>query len=92
MEPKNLNSSHADLKDKFLKKVEQIAQTYNNRICMSSLTMEGQICECCESVVLTTTSIEHDSRDHSKDLNVCANCYSHIVIWWENNRLRKKAK
>ena len=84
-------SGSADLKEKFLKKVEQIAQTYHDRPCMSGLTMEGQVCKCCESVVLTTTSIEHDSQDYSKDLNVCANCYSHIATWWKNNRPRKIA-
>jgi hypothetical protein len=84
-------SSSADLKDKFLKKVEQIAQIYHDRLCMSELTMEGQVCGCCESVVLTTTSIEHDSQDYSKDLNVCANCYSHIATWWKNNKPRKIA-
>ncbi len=82
-------SHSAELKDKFLKKVEQIAKTYHDRLCMSSLTMEGQICKCCESIVLTTTSIEHDSQDYSKDLNVCANCYSHIAKWWQNNKPRK---
>lgn len=98
MEHENLNNqettqlgidavSHsADLKNKFLNKVEQIAQTYHDRLCMSVLTMEGQICKCCESVVLTTTSIEHDNQDYSKDLNVCANCYSHIANWWKNNK------
>jgi RNase P subunit RPR2 len=84
-------SHGADLKDKFLKKVEQIAQKYHDRLCMSGLTMEGQVCKCCESVVLTTTSIEHDSQDYSKDLNVCSNCYSHIVTWWKNNKPRKIA-
>lgn len=66
--------------------VEQIAQTYHDRSCMSNLTMEGQICECCESVIATTTSIEHDSKDYSKDLNVCVDCYSIISKWWSNNR------
>lgn len=80
-----------DIKDKFLKKVEQIAQTYHDRLCISNLTMEGQICKCCESIVITTTSIEHDSKDYSKDLSICSNCYSHIATWWKNNKPRKIA-
>ena len=72
-------------------KVEQIAQNYHDRPCMSGLTMDGQVCKCCENVVRTTTSIEHDSQDHSKDLKVCTDCYIDIATWWKNNKPGKIA-
>ena len=70
-------------------KVEEIAQSYHDKLCMGMLTMKGQVCRCCESVVLTTTSIEHDSGDISKDISVCSECYEHIANWWKVNKSRK---
>jgi hypothetical protein len=84
-------ANNAVSKEIFSQKVKSIAETYHDRVCMSMLTMENQVCKCCGSVVRVTTSIEHDSQDHSKDLSVCTNCYEHIVNYWKMNRPGKIA-
>jgi len=67
-------------------KVKEIAEHYHDRVCGSMLTAAGQKCKCCGQVVRTTTSIEHDSQDYSKDLGVCTDCYTEIVNFWKENK------
>lgn len=67
-------------------KVKEIAQNYHERDICATLSMLGQKCQCCEQIVLTTKSIEHDSQDHSKDLNICTDCYVEIVNYWKDHK------
>jgi len=80
-----------NLKEWRISKINEIAPHYHDRLCMSMLKMSGQKCKCCGQEVLTTTSIEHDSQDFSKDLSICFDCYTEIVNWWKKNKPGKIA-
>ena len=70
-------------------KIIDIANTYHDRLCMSNASGFSQKCGCCKKDVTTTTSIEHDSRDYSKDLSICVDCYVKIVEYWKTNKPNK---
>jgi hypothetical protein len=70
-------------------KVEEVAETYHDKLCGNSTTVREQICPCCWNLVTTTTKIEHDSQDYSKDLSVCFDCYSKIHTQWQKNNPAK---
>jgi len=72
-------------------RVKEIAPHYHDRECGNWLSMCGQKCSCCGQKVDTTTGIEHDSRDFSKDLNVCMECYTEIINYWKVNSVGKIA-
>lgn len=78
-----------NFKEEYLNKIANVAKVFHDRACISSLTMNDQICGCCRSLVFNTTSIEHDSLDYSQDLSVCSNCYQYIVTWWKSNAPHK---
>lgn len=75
----------------YKRKIQSIANNYHDRLCMSVSVIDNQICKCCSNIVTHIVSIEHDSQDHSKDLGVCSNCYSHIVDYWKKNKPGKIA-
>ncbi len=80
-----------ELEEVFNQKIQSIAETYHDRDCMSNLSMRNQICKCCESIVIHTTLIEHDSQERSKDLSICIDCYTRIYNYWTVNKPRKIA-
>jgi hypothetical protein len=69
--------------------LEEIAKSYHDRDILAGYTCEGQICKCCGMETVTTVSIEHDSRDFSKDLSICNKCYTDIYTLWKKNTPRK---
>lgn len=75
-------------------KIKEIAETYHDREVYSHTTLspfgyDDKIqlltCKCCEKEVRTIVSIEHDSRDYSKDMGVCFDCYTDISDYWNEN-------
>jgi hypothetical protein len=76
-------------KEKIEKRIKEFAETYHDREVMAMTTMTGQKCKCCEKLVLTTTSIEHDSQDRSKDKQVCGDCYVAIATYWKEHTPKK---
>lgn len=77
------------MREKIEQKIKKIASSYHDREVLSGLLMKGQICDCCKKNVSSTISIEHDSRDYSKDLNVCDSCYDDLLNYWKNNKPNK---
>jgi len=67
-------------------KYNEIANNYHERDICASICMSNQICKCCNNKVLTTYSIEHDSLDFSKDLNICFDCYYEILKVWKEKK------
>jgi hypothetical protein len=76
-----------DLKDK----IKEIAETYHDRLVMASMSGTNNNCQCCGKPTPTTTCIEHDSQDFTKDLWVCSDCYCAVVKYWQENRPKKIA-
>jgi hypothetical protein len=62
--------------------IKNIAESYHDRLAMSMYS-GNRICDCCKQGKSTSTSIEHDSIDNSKDKSVCLDCYSRIVDYWK---------
>ncbi len=81
--------------------IKEIASTYHDRLCASMLTMTGfspdtnedqtRSCPICGRKAITTISIEHDSREHIKDLSICLRCYADLSVEWKNNTPKKLA-
>ena len=84
-----LTEKEIQLRKKWDDKIKEIAETHHDRLCMSVLSGIKQTCGCCEYETITTTVVEHDSRDYSKDLRVCNDCYSTIMKYWKANSPRK---
>lgn len=77
--------------------IKEIAESYHDREVYSQATtfpLNGSnecllTCNCCENKVRTTVSIEHDSKDYSKDMSVCFDCYAKISTHWKENAPEK---
>lgn len=63
-------------------KLIQISKTYHERVVMSGMVGDKQACEICYKGTWSTYSIEHDSQDHSKDMNICIDCYDALLALW----------
>lgn len=74
---------------KYKSKINKIASSYHDRDVLSSYIGPERECPCCERIITTTISIEHDSCNYSKDLNICHDCYRDIYKWWEDNKPKK---
>lgn len=75
---------------KVKKTIKEIAESYHDRIVYSSMfSTEKLICRCCNNSVHSLCSIEHDSQDYSKDLNICLDCYTKIRDYWKENKPKK---
>lgn len=70
-------------------RIKEIAEQYHERVCGGTLGMSNQKCECCFSKTNTTTVIEHDSRDFSKDLKLCTDCWIKLMSYWQKNHPKK---
>jgi len=49
----------------------------------------NQKCDCCDKFVSTRISIEHDSKDSSKDKRICPDCNIAITTYWKENHPNK---
>lgn len=47
-----MQKTTTELEEVFNQKIQAIAETYHDRDCMSNLSMQNQICKCCESIIL----------------------------------------
>jgi hypothetical protein len=72
-------------------KIKEIAETYHDREVMCGMSGGNNRCECCGKIVVTRTCIEHDSKDFSKDLWICSDCYCDIAKYWKEHRPKKIA-
>ena len=68
-----------------------IADNYHDRLVMASMSGTNNNCQCCGKPTPTTTCIEHDSQDFTKDLWVCSDCYCAIVKYWQERKPKKIA-
>jgi hypothetical protein len=68
------------------KKAPLLAAEYHDRLVFSMQSGFESTCACCGDKTHQATCIEHDSRDFSKDLMICAPCYVAIHKEWETKR------
>jgi hypothetical protein len=69
--------------------IKEIAKTYHERDICCGMSGGEQLCPTCGRKVYTKYSIEHDSRDFSKDLSICMDCYDELHKLWKENSPRK---
>lgn len=79
--------------------IKEIASNYHDRLCASMTTISAfspdgvgdqrRTCPTCGRKALTTISIEHNSQDFSKDLNICLSCYADLTVLWKTNSPKK---
>jgi superfamily II helicase len=71
-------------------KIAQIAADYHDReISTSCYRHNDEECPCCKRPQRVFTVVEHNSRDFSKDLLICSDCYADVVKWWLENEPNK---
>ena len=71
----------------------EIIENYHERLNFSSQHYDEKIiCPVCGNKTYSLISIEHNSKDIDKDLNICNDCYLELINNWKNNSPEKLIK